>query len=436
MAEFISSPNAGYLLDVSQGEKQPQPLEQRDRVRLRDLARKVAEIASHPKQTKKRDLWYRHNRLEKVRPMLHLWLEDSWEEIIDESPLQVESGFWRQWEWYLLHLIYRDAKLADDFVVEPTIYITKLIRRGDWGLSPRSIEPTGLKPGQKGASRWDPPLVNPDDIQKLRHPTIEVDDGATDRIVDAIGEAFEGILGVSVECPLPLVDFVGLACALRGIEQFMLDVYERPEWLHDLIGIIAEGTIKEVNYLEDNGHLTLNNGPHYVDSGGIGYSNELPSPHYDGEHVRLKDLWGFGLAQEMSSVGSDQHEEFILDYQLPILKRCGLTAYGCCEPFTHKFDMVKKIPNLRRVSVSPWCDIEVAAEALRDKYIYAWKPNPAMLVGRYDRDAIRSYIRRTLEVARDCVLEIILKDTITLEQEPERIETWARIAREEIDRAC
>ena len=436
MAEFYRSPNAGYVLDVSHGEKQPQPLTQRDKIRLRDLARKVAEIAAHPKQNEKRRMWYRHNRLEKIRPMLLHWLEDSWEELIDESQLQVESGFWRKWEWFLLHLIYRDAKLRDDFVVEPTIYIPKEVRWGDWGLHQKTIEPTGLEPGQKGASRWDPPLKNPDDIERLHHPTIEVDDGTTDRVAEAIGDAFAGILGVSVDYPLQLVDFIGFACSLRGIEQLMLDMHERPEWLHHLMGIIAEGYTRGINYLEEGNHLTLNNGPHYVDSGGVAYTTELPSPQYDGEHVRLPDLWGFGLAQEMAWVGPDQHEEFVLDYQLPLLKRCGLTSYGCCEPFTHKFDMVKKIPNLRRVSVSPWCDIEVAAETLKDEYIYSWKPNPAMLVGRYDPDAIRSYIRRTLEVTRDCVLEIILKDTITLQHEPERVETWARIAREEIDRAC
>ena len=430
------SPSAGYILDVAHGEKQPQPLSQRDSRRLRDLAQKVAEIAAHPKQVDRRNLWYRHNKLEKVRPMLLLFLEDSWEEIIDERQLQVESGFWRQWEWYLRHLIYRDAMLPDDFVVEPTLYIPKVIHRGDWGLRSASVRPTGLNPGQKGAWKWDPPLKNPADIEKLRHPTMEVDDAATGRIEDAVSEVFEDILEVRVACALPHVNLIGDACALRGIEQLMLDMYERPEWLHQLMAFVAEGFTRQVNHLEEHGHLTLNNGPHYVDCGGIGYSTELPSPNDDGEHVRLRDLWTHGMAQEMAWVGPEQHEEFVLRYQLPVLQRCGLTAYGCCEPYTWKFDMVKKIANLRRVSVSPWCDIEVAAQALEDAYIYSWKPNPAMLVGRYDPDAIRSYIRRTLEITRDCVLEIILKDTITLDHEPARVETWARIAREEIDRFC
>ena len=38
---------------------------------------------------------------------------------------------------------------------------------------------------------------------------------------------------------------------------------------------------------------------------------------------------------------------------------------------------MKKIGNLRRVSVSPWCDVTIAAEELEDNYVLSWKPNPA-----------------------------------------------------------
>ncbi len=190
-----------------------------------------------------------------------------------------------------------------------------------------------------------------------------------------------------------------------------------------------------VNFLEGNGYLSLNNRNHYNDSGGIGYTDELPSSDFNGKHVRLCDLWGFGVAQELAWVSPEQHEEFLLNYQLPILERCGLNAYGCCESYENKFDMLKRrIPRLRRVSVSPWCDIEKAVDALKDKYIFSWKPNPAMVSVNFNPEQIRKYIRRTLEVAKGCVLEIIHKDTFTIAKEPERLEIWTRIAREEIER--
>lgn len=214
----------------------------------------------------------------------------------------------------------------------------------------------------------------------------------------------------------------------------MLDMYDRPEWLHQLMEFITEGHLRMLRYLEGNGHLTLNNRNHYPDSGGIGYTDELPVADFDGNCVRLCDLWGFGVAQEMSEVGPKFHEKFVLDYQLRILKYYGLNAYGCCEPLSNKFEMLKrKVPRLRWVSVSPWCDTEKAAEALEDKYIYSWKPNPAMIVGNFDHERIGEYIGRTLKVAKDCIVEIILKDIFTINQEPARIQTWIQIAKREIE---
>ena len=56
-------PTAGYILNIAGGAA-PGPLSRDERVMVRDLARQVAEIAAHPSQHRKRDLWYRHVALE------------------------------------------------------------------------------------------------------------------------------------------------------------------------------------------------------------------------------------------------------------------------------------------------------------------------------------------------------------------------------------
>ena len=83
----------------------------------------------------------------------------------------------------------------------------------------------------------------------------------------------------------------------------------------------------------------------------------------------------------------------------------------------------RKVLRLRGVSASPWCDSEKAAEALEDKYIYSWKASPTMIVGNFDQEKIGGYIGRTLKVAKDCIVEIILKGTFTINEEPARIQT-------------
>ena len=43
----------------------------------------------------------------------------------------------------------------------------------------------------------------------------------------------------------------------------------------------------------------------------------------------------------------------------------------CCEDLTRKLDAVLTIPNLRRVSISPWADVAACAARLRDKYVFS-----------------------------------------------------------------
>jgi len=400
---------------------------------LRLLGEQVARIAADPWQDEKRELWHRHNRLEKVRPMVLVFPEDAWVEVIGAEHLQVVEPFWRRLEWYLLHLIYRHESLGDDFVIEPELQVLRVVRKGGWGVEPRYVRPAEAK----GSVVWEAPLRHQADLRRLHYPEIEVDEEATQRAFDAVSDAFEDILPARIACPVPHVNLIGEATSLRGLEQVLLDMYDEPGFLHDLMGFIEEGHRRQVKYLEDGGYLTLNNGHHYNDSGGLGYTRELPADGLAGRDVELRDLWGFGVAQELSHVSPEQHEEFVLAYQLRLLREFGLNAYGCCEAYTGKFEMLKdNVPRLRRVSVSPWCDTERAARALQDEYIYSWKPNPAHVCTWYDPAQARKDIRQTLGTARGCVLEMVLKDTFTIQGDPGRLETWTRIAREEIDRSA
>lgn len=413
------------------GENILSPLTSSEKDILRTLARQVVEIATQPQQQTKKDLWYAHNQLKKTRPLVLIFPENSWEQILGTEKLQITSLFWKQWEWYLRHLIYRHQNFTDDFVIEPVLYINKIIRNSGWGVDLK----TAHSNKENGSWAYQPPLKDPKNISKLKTPVIEVDEQATQGIFDVVNDVFVGLLEVKLHCQPPAANIISEATMLRGIQQVMMDMYDRPEWLHELLSFISNSVSKQAEYLEQNGHLTLNNRNHYTDTGGIGYTNQLPQKKYDPKHIKLKDLWGLGVAQELSEVGPQQHEEFAINYQLPLLEKFGLNSYGCCEPLTKKFDLIKgTVPNLRRISISPWCDAESAADALQDKYIYSWKYNPTNIAGVFDPEKIRYDIQEQLYIAKDCILEIILKDTITVENQPERLNQWSRIVMEEIDR--
>jgi hypothetical protein len=402
------------------------PISAQEKELLRDLARRVAEIAAAPEHGVRREMWKKHNRLQRIKPMVLIFPEGAWTELLPQSVCKIADPFWRGYEWHLRHLIYRWEHLRDDNVIEPILRVGIVATNSGWGLSPQRIP----SPEQRGAWRYDPPMKAPEDISRLRFPQIKVDEEKTKRNFEMVNEVFGDILTVKVNRR------VGVSCSLantfaglRGLDQIMIDMCDRPQWVHQVMSFMTEGTHRMLDQVEQLGALELNNRDDYVSSGGVGYTDELPAPDFDGR-VRLRDLWGFAEAQELALVSPAMQEEFVLRYQIRLLDRFGLNCYGCCESLTHKLKIVKKIPRLRRVSVSPWTDLRVAAEELQDKYIFSWKPNPAEMVLKFDPARIRAWLTEAVQIAKDGVLEIILKDTHTVNNEPHRMETWVRIAQE------
>ena len=96
-------------------------------------------------------------------------------------------------------------------------------------------------------------------------------------------------------------------------------------------------------------------------------------------------------------------------------------------------DEVRRIPNVRKVSMSPWVNEARGAEAIGRDYVYSRKPNPAFLAyDTFDEDLVRRDLLHTREICAryDCPLEFILKDISTLRYHPERLSRWAAIAME------
>jgi hypothetical protein len=222
---------------------------------------------------------------------------------------------------------------------------------------------------------------------------------------------------------------------LVGLEKMMLYMYDNPALLHHVMKFLADNNMKKLDYLEEKGLLSLNNNDSYVGSGGIGYCREIPRRNVDDSYVKTGDMWGFSESQETVGVSPAMFEEFVFQYQLPILKRFGLNCYGCCEPVHTRWHVIKTIPNLRRVSVSAWADRKMMSDYLEDRFVFSWKPNPALLaVPHLDQDGARKYVRETVEFTKGCKLEIIMKDNHTIGRNPDNVKDWVRIVREEIDR--
>jgi hypothetical protein len=365
--------------------------------------------------------------------MLLVFPEGSWVELMPFASLRCEDGVARLFELELRQRIYYHEHFCDDTVIEPEWIVNKAIRSSGWGLEPRRHH----SDVERGAWAFQPVIVTPSDLSKLRFPEIEHDEDETRRRLEVAEDLFGDLLEIKLKGVAHLsYHLMNEYTALRGLEQVMIDMIEAPEMLHDAMRFLAEGHQGSLEQCVEQNLLSANDDSTYNSTGGNGYTDELPRPGYDPDRVRPSDMWGSAEAQEMAQVSPRMHSEFILDYEKRLLEPFGLTGYGCCEDLSGKLDAVLAIPHIRRVSISPFADVERSAEKLGDRAILSWKPQPAHLIGKFHETRIRKYLRDAIGLARanGCVLEIILKDTHTCEHTPERFERWLEIARQEIER--
>ncbi len=182
--------------------------------------------------------------------------------------------------------------------------------------------------------------------------------------------------------------------------------------------------------------MALNNRNVRIGSGGYGYTDELPEEKSVHSIVKTLNMWGSSAAQIFSEVSPEMHSDFALKYEKKWLSRFGLNYYGCCEPLGKKIDILETIPNLRKISISPWNEFETTAEAVGNKYVVSLKPNPAVLASReWNPEVVKADLKRILRIfkSHNCSIEIIMKDISTVRHQPFRLWDWARIAGNVID---
>lgn len=396
---------------------------------LRDLAKQVADIASLPIMAERRELWKKHNSLQPSRPLILIFPEGSWQELLPHSVLKCEGDKARGIEWNLRSRIYYYEHFQDDTVIEKEWIVSKAIRNTGWGLSSKHIPSTEAR----GSWHFDPVIKEPSDLKKLKIPDISHDEEASKRNLTEAQELFGDILDVKQKGASHIsFHLMNQYTYLRGLEEVMRDMYENPGMIHDAMSFLEEGHKHILKKYVDLNLLSLNNDSTYQNTGGNGYTDELPKPGFDPDRVRLCDMWGSAEAQELALVSPKMHAEFSMQYEKRLLEPFSLTGYGCCEDLTKKLDDVFTIPNIRRISIAPSANVDSCAEKLQGKYIFSWKPQPSHLVGEFDTQFIRKYIQHTLDVTKNCVVEMVLKDTHTCQNHPERFDEWTRIAREQI----
>lgn len=398
---------------------------------LRDLYKRQREMSQDPVMAERRELWTRHNALDSQRAMFLAETSGVVDECVPASLLKCHEPWARNMERGLRDLIFRYESVCDDYVVEPRIRYNWSVTAGDYGVTVEHHR--GDNAGRLGSFRFEPPITDLDaQFDQLHFRELSVDREKTERWATLLNELFGDILPVVLRGGFWWTTGLTItAVDLIGLEQLMVAMVNNPAGVHRLMAFLRDDTLHALDWFEAEGLLTLNNEDDYVGSGSIGYTRKLPAEGYGNGPARVCDLWGLSESQETVGVSPRMFEEFVFPYQVPIISRFGLSYYGCCEPIHKRIKIIKRLPNLRKLSVSPWCDQEVMAAELGKDYIFCRKPSPAQIsTAVWDEDALRADVRATVRAARGCPLEFAMKDVHTLADQPWRLGRWVALARE------
>jgi hypothetical protein len=402
--------------------------ESKERDIIRELARKIAEFAHSDENAKRQKLWLDVNSLRKPErpPVICHPGGGAWAESLPYSTVVCKDPYLANIEYQFRQTLYK-CELGDDTVVSPYMSVSPVIRlegQHFWGL-PIGYVSVRYDDVSLAAWRYDPPIKEESDIERIVPPVYHYDNEATQISLSRMDDLLGDILPIKQTCGLPGPGawLHGWATELRGVQQLLEDIMDRPEWVHRLMRTLMEGFLGVMDQYEEMGMLTLNNN-------GTMACDDLPQSDFDGKNVRLRDLWGRGESQEFQGVSPAHHEEFLLQYQKPILERFGLTFYGCCEDLTNKIPLILSIPNLRKFVCSPWTDIGKLAKATGDKYVIEWRQKATDVVYANDLTKERENLEHGLRLASGCCVQIVLQELETTNRNPKRLADWALMAKE------
>lgn len=218
-------------------------------------------------------------------------------------------------------------------------------------------------------------LKTPEDLDALQYP-----DFYTSGMMPLAHEFYEYITKrvkgkLEVAFPRFIMGPWGIAWALRGLENLLIDTFRRPDFVHKLMSFITESRIR----WEKERESYLGSKTHH--------------PHVDSDEV------------DCGVISPRIYKDFILPYEKRLADFYGgeIFYYHSCGNLAPILDSVLSIPGLKRIEISPWTDLRKATELLRGK---------RMIMQRRVRQIPKteSEIKRTMEetlrAASGCIMEV------------------------------
>ncbi len=405
----------------------------KDRERLRYLANHQLEIANSPKNLERVELWKRHNMYKGERPPIHIEVGSFAPEAINPQ-LQCEDEQARWIEYKLINNFVNLELFDDDKVVPPYFQQTYDIY---FTLFGHRIKQTVMKKadGTELGHHFEHIIDDLyDDFDKIKSPTVYgVNKESTMQKFELYNDIFGDILPVKLVSDGLYSTPTQHVVHMMGMENMLYSMYDYPDEFKEMMDRIADAYVAYFKHLESENVLLQNKSFEWVCQGSLAFYDE---PDKQGQ-IKTTDLWGFMDSQETVGISPEMYREFIFPCYHKIASLFGRLNYGCCEPVHPHWDTIKTLPNLKKVSISPWCDEAFMAEQLKNSgIIYHRKPDPTLLgVGSsLDEDAVRKHFEKTLKTAKGCKAEFAQRDVYTVGGDMNKVKRYVELIRECTDK--
>lgn len=339
---------------------------------LTQLAKEYREVAFAPVNEERRALWKALNGLRECRPLI-MMDQLPWHELDVDGDLKLRcrDADARIVEDALRKQLYQAKYFPADKVFEPYLELPKTIEGYHHGVVRREVTLAADEKNDVVSHSYVSQLSSESDLENLKFPDIRVDEAKDKKRWEKVSEMVSGIL------PVRLTGVRMFHCGIWddlveaiGTDNFFFFFADEPELLHKAARRMADICQSLIDQLTEK-QLFDAYEPTVHCTGA--YTDELPQDKE--KNVRPGDVWTFGLAQMLGSVSPQMFEEYEVEYVKPLLEQFGLVYYGCCEPLHNRIDYIRKIKNVRKISMSPWADIRAGAEHIHGDYVISRKPN-------------------------------------------------------------
>jgi len=411
-----------------------------ERTYLRELAKRQAGIAALPVMRERERRWFALNDGgTDARPpvVVETWTFDR--DFMPEGVFRCSTDLGRGIETQLLRNVRNHELIDDDKVCPSTFDVGWWTSIDEFGVR---IEAEHIKDSQgvETGYRYKHPITDLErDFGMLKPAKCSVDREGTKSyqafLEELLGEFLPVRIRTGVFGPTMLTHRV---IELMGMEAFFSGMYETPEAIHRLMAFLRDNALAVMRWAESENLLRLNNGNQDSFGSSCNFTTKLPAPGHDPARVRLRDMWGCANSQETVGVSPAMFHEFCFPYYRDAVEPMGLLYYGCCEPTHPYWEDLRRLPHLKKVSISRWCNQAFMGEALQGTgIVFSRKPDPNRLAvpAKLDEADWAAHIRESLDAAPGIPVEFIVRDVYTVHGDLGNARRAVEIARREIDRS-